>query len=310
MAYPLVSIIIPTHNRARFLVRAVESIYQQSYTNWELVIVNDASQDETRQVLTTWEADERVKIVNLTENVGPGVARNLGVQHAEGALIAILDDDDIARCERLAVQVELLQERPDVGLTFAPVQWVSFDGAPLRLFPGMAVDNRFPQAPDAIFTLLYLESNKIPNTTLMIRRDVWLTSGGYPAQPWIGEDWYWMMQLAASGIKMAYVDRPLVDFVRDTQHRSLMSNKEKAFICQKQILNMIRQWLKDQHINRFDELHARAMSNQLAREARFWGNWRGIGLCLRALWLWPGNPLAQRSLVELIQRGKRKIYRS
>lgn len=87
------SVIIPVYNRANYILKAVDSILQQSFTNWELIIVNDASTDKTKQILDQIN-HPRINIIHLEKNIERCASRNLGIENAKGRFIAFLDSDD------------------------------------------------------------------------------------------------------------------------------------------------------------------------------------------------------------------------
>ena len=90
----LVSVVIPTYNASNFLIRAIQSVVNQTYKNWELIIVDDGSTDHTRQIVEEFQKkDSRIKYF-FQNNKGQGAARNLGIKIANGAYIAFLDSDD------------------------------------------------------------------------------------------------------------------------------------------------------------------------------------------------------------------------
>ena len=114
---PLVSILMPTRNRVHFLTRAVESVKLQTHTNWELIIINDASDDETNTALSALAtADSRIRFLTLATNSGGGIARNVGLKQVQGDYIAFLDDDDSWNPTKLERQVSVLQENPDISI--------------------------------------------------------------------------------------------------------------------------------------------------------------------------------------------------
>ena len=112
---PMVSIILPTYNGERYVAEAVESVIGQSYQNWELVAVDDGSDDATPDILSSF---GQVKLIRQ-ENRGVSHARNTGVKHASGDLLAFLDQDDRWLPEKLSRQVDILRQRPDLELVFA-----------------------------------------------------------------------------------------------------------------------------------------------------------------------------------------------
>ena len=113
----LVSIILPTYNRAHLLSAAIDSVLAQTYQNWELIIWNDGSSDDTENVLRAL-SDPRIRC--LTEdNHGQSYALNRSLEESQGEFIAFLDDDDQWLPMKLEMQVEVISEFPEIDLTFA-----------------------------------------------------------------------------------------------------------------------------------------------------------------------------------------------
>ncbi len=111
---PSVSIIIPTYNRAGFIVQTIESIYQQTYTNWEIIIVDDGSEDDTEKVIGELN-DERIRFYKAGRTGIVGKLKNIGLQNANGELIAFIDSDDLWAPTKLEKQVAALEQYPDAG---------------------------------------------------------------------------------------------------------------------------------------------------------------------------------------------------
>ena len=107
----LVSVVLPTHNRAHLLPRAINSVLSQTHDNLELIVVDDGSTDDTYQVAARYE-DPRVSLIRLTGNHGAPYARNVGITMSKGSFIAFLDSDDEWRPVKLEKQVALLLESP------------------------------------------------------------------------------------------------------------------------------------------------------------------------------------------------------
>lgn len=103
------SIIMPVYNASRYMAEAILSVQKQSYTDWELILIDDCSTDGSLELATSFEAaDERIKSIVLQRNSGPAVARNMGIKRAKGRIIAFLDSDDIWEEEKLTRQVPAL----------------------------------------------------------------------------------------------------------------------------------------------------------------------------------------------------------
>lgn len=113
---PAVSVVIATYNRAEFLPATIESILAQCFQNFELIIVDDGSTDETQKVLAPYE--HRIKYIRQM-NGGPSAARNLGVQNAKGDWIAIQDSDDLSLSNHLETLFAYAKNHPDCGMVFA-----------------------------------------------------------------------------------------------------------------------------------------------------------------------------------------------
>lgn len=106
----LVSIIMPAYNAEKYIEEAIQSVLKQTYTNWELIIVNDCSNDKTEQIIKKYrEQDERIKVHSLSENHGVANARNIALQNAVGRYIAFLDSDDIWLHEKLEKQIDFMK---------------------------------------------------------------------------------------------------------------------------------------------------------------------------------------------------------
>ena len=120
---PDVSVIIPTYNRASFISRAVESVLNQSFKKWELIIVDDGSTDNTQDILKIYENQTRIKLLK-TKNRGVSAARNLGVRQALGYWIAFLDSDDQWLPEKLEKQMRESLKNPGVSIIHGNEIWI------------------------------------------------------------------------------------------------------------------------------------------------------------------------------------------
>lgn len=117
---PLVSIITPTYNRADFIEQAVNSVLAQTYPNFELLIVDDGSTDNTRELLEPSLADSRVRYFHQ-ENQGQSVARNLALSEATGDFVCFLDSDNYWPVEKLEKQIELFTRYPDYDVIYGDI---------------------------------------------------------------------------------------------------------------------------------------------------------------------------------------------
>lgn len=125
---PLVSVITPAYNAERFIRETIESVRAQTYENWEMIIVDDVSTDNTVAIIQQYEQlDKRIKLVLLTENSGSAITRNAAMDHASGRYLAFLDSDDRWLKEKLEKQVTFMQEN-DLAFTYTKYVRMKEDG--------------------------------------------------------------------------------------------------------------------------------------------------------------------------------------
>lgn len=117
----LVSIIIPTFNRASWLKGAIESVLEQNFKNYELLIIDDGSTDHTSEIVTNY--SDKVKYY-YQSNKGPSAARNLGINEAQANLIAFLDSDDRWLKKKLQIQVDLMMNHPEIKICYTDEIWI------------------------------------------------------------------------------------------------------------------------------------------------------------------------------------------
>ena len=128
----LVSIITPTYNSEKFISATIQSIQNQSYSFWELLIIDDGSTDKTTEIISQFsKTDSRIKTILLEQNQGTGIARNTGVTQANGRFIAFLDADDLWRPNKLERQLAFMKNN-DLPFTFSYYDCVDEEGMSLR----------------------------------------------------------------------------------------------------------------------------------------------------------------------------------
>ena len=131
MSSSLVSVITPSYNAEKFISATIESVRTQTYTNWEMIIVDDCSKDTTREILKEYaELDPRIKPIFLEENSGAAVARNTALKAAQGDYVAFLDSDDLWVLDKLEKQLAFMQEN-DYAFSFTAYNLMDENGKPL-----------------------------------------------------------------------------------------------------------------------------------------------------------------------------------
>lgn len=221
-----VTILMPCRNAARHIEPAITSIREQSFTDYEVVAVDDDSTDDTLGILYTWaQRDGRVRIL---QNHGRGLVAALasGLAAARGELVARMDADDIADPERLRKQVELMDGDPRVAACGTGVQYFPPDEVRDGARRYEAWINRLV-SHQQIARDIFVEC-PIPHPTLLIRRHVLLGIGGYRELGW-PEDYDLVLRLWAGGYRMAKVPDILLQW-RESPDRASRTDQRYADI--------------------------------------------------------------------------------
>lgn len=156
MEKSLVSIIMPTYNSEKFISESIQSVLNQSYFYWELLVIDDASTDATVSIiLKLIQYDDRIQLLQLNSNSGTGIARNLGVTKATGNYIAFLDADDVWKPQKLEKQLEWMHTHKQ-PFTFSFYDCIDEEGKPL---------NRVVQAPNKLSYKQLFFCNYVGNLT-------------------------------------------------------------------------------------------------------------------------------------------------
>jgi glycosyltransferase involved in cell wall biosynthesis len=121
MKNDFISVVIPTYNRASFLKEAIDSVLSQTFRDFELIVVDDGSTDETPELLLSY--GNKIKVIKKA-NKGPSAARNRGIKAAKGEWIAFLDSDDVWKPDKLEKQVQFIKDNPDIKICQTEEIWI------------------------------------------------------------------------------------------------------------------------------------------------------------------------------------------
>ena len=220
---PEVSVIIPCYNYGRYLPDAVESLLAQTFQSFEIIIVNDASTDdslEMAQLLADpWQA---IRVLHLKDNVGTAAAVNAGIGQANGKYIARLDADDMMRPYRLENFFQLQLKNPHSFI----FDYLILFGSEMEKTPGATREGEdiVYHLPDYDFERL-IHKNGV-HAGIMFPRQAWLDTGGYPGNFRDGrDDWAFNVALGIKGYCGVKADRPGYLYRRDGQNRTLANTR-------------------------------------------------------------------------------------
>ena len=214
------SVIIPTHNRATSLVAALESVASQSFRDLEVVVVDDGSTDDTRELMSAWKDVVYIPIRRIGQ---VGAVRNVGIERSRGDVIAFLDSDDSWYPEKLARQMSLLESRPDCTIVSsnALVDRNLSDDGMSRYFPRLGEDI------DVGMTDL-VEDNTIIVSTAVVPASTLRLVGGFSSLPILRgiEDYdLWLRLMASAGVARVIAE-PLAVY-RDIPESSMRSERSR-----------------------------------------------------------------------------------
>lgn len=197
---PLVSVVMPVHNGARWLDETLQSLYAQTESRFEILLVDDASTDDLRQVLAA-HADERLRVFHLPRNVGVSAARNEGIELARGRYIAFCDADDLCQPKRLEVQLSFLEQHPNVGLC----------GSAFTCFDTEERETVRNPTSNKEICIALMRGNCFGLSTTMGRTDL-LKAHRFNPSLSVAEDYDLWTRLAAAGVPLANLPESLIRY--------------------------------------------------------------------------------------------------
>lgn len=217
---PIISVIIPTYNRAGLIGRAIKSVINQSFTDWELIVVNDASTDNTAAVVEALaQQDARIKLITNERNNYPDISKtiNTGLAAAKGKYIARLDDDDYWRdTKKLEIQLKFLESNPDHVLVGSGMIVVDENDKELYRFLKNENDDKIRAHA--------LLANPFAHTTVLYRSDAARAVGGY-SNIHYAEDWDLWLKLGTKG-KLHNLPEYMTAYLQAGQNKSLVHQKD------------------------------------------------------------------------------------
>jgi glycosyltransferase involved in cell wall biosynthesis len=183
----LVSVVIIFWNSEKFIREAIESVFDQTYTDWELLLIDDGSRDNSTNIAKKYAVKFPGKVFYIThhdyQNHGKSASRNLGIQNASGKYIAFLDSDDVWVSNILEEQVAILETHPSVAMVYGPIQWwYSWTGKPEDIgrdyieYLGVPPDTIIP--PPNLLTLFLQNKAAVPSD-ILLRREIIEHVGGF-----------------------------------------------------------------------------------------------------------------------------------
>ena len=209
-----VSVITPVYNAEKYISEAIESVLNQSYEDFEVIVIDDGSKDNTLSIIKKYNRKIRWK---SQENKGQASAINEGIKMAKGEYVAYLDADDVCMPDRLEIQVKYLDERRNVGLVYSSFYQINSSGEIQRFIRAHPYDD-----------FVLLQEDYIARSTVMHRKKCLDEVGLFDESITGDDDWdMWIRVSEKFGI--GYVEKPLVKYRVHGENISLMRLKKLAY---------------------------------------------------------------------------------
>ncbi len=208
---PVVSVIVPAHNYARYLAEAIASVQAQTFKSWECLVVDDGSSDDTPGILARLAAeDDRIRAFRQ-EQRGPASARNHALLHGRGRYVQFLDADDLLHPAKLETHVRALDAMGDVGIVHGPTRYFENEapGVLRSAFRGSEVPRPPPLSGQGREVLQHLlVANSMTIEAALVRRSVFDVGGLFNERLRRMEDWEFWLRCAIAGWRFAFVPSP------------------------------------------------------------------------------------------------------
>ena len=209
----LISIIMAAYNSEKTISRSIESVLSQTYTDFELIVINDCSSDKTADIVNSFD-DDRIRLINNEKNMGVSKTRHNGVEASRGEWIAILDSDDIWKPDKLMKQVEL-QKKTGAELLYTGSAFIREDGTPV---------DWILHVPETLNYRKLLKQNLLSNSSSLVKKTLFLENEVKNDEA--HEDFACWLKILRSG-KTAYgIDEPLLIYRLSKSSKS--GKKSKA----------------------------------------------------------------------------------
>ncbi|MBE9666358.1 glycosyltransferase family 2 protein [Mucilaginibacter boryungensis] len=199
---PSITVLMPAYNAGKYIGEAIQSVLQQTFVDFELLIVNDGSTDGTLAVINSFD-DKRIVVINQ-QNKGIAEALNTGLKYAKGAYIARFDADDICYPERLQKQYDFLTSYPDYVMVGSDADYILEDGD--FLFHFQCIAHTYNEVMDKLYFYC-----PFIHPAVMYRKDVICNAGGYSAHAHNFEDYLLWTSIAKTG-KMGNLPEALIKY--------------------------------------------------------------------------------------------------
>lgn len=299
---PQVSVVIAAYNTERYIGRTLESLARQTFNDFEMIVIDDHSTDNTAEVVEKCqERDPRIILISNDQNYGPCISRNRGMTIARGKYIAILDSDDMSEPNRLAVQFEYLETHPEITLVGSQGARIDEDGRSIG-------DINLSTDPATIKYRLITENNLI-HSSVFFRKDEIMSIGGYDKKYQGIEDFDLYSRLLKKNFIILNLQQRLVSYRQ--RRGSILSSPDSRQLALINVYSLIYSNIRE-YVPMNEKVFARYYHAYLLKEFKtipLTDLWLSLFVNRRILKIFLNRENltpAQRSLILAIYRERRK----
>jgi len=214
---PKISVVMPVHNNEQFIKEAITSILKQSYSNFELIIVDDGSTDKSNKIIASF-SDKRIKIIRNKQNLGLTRSINIALKEATGNFLARMDGDDVSYPERFELQLKAFRERKDLFLVGAQADLIKENGEKIKT-------TNMPTDYESLRKVV-IRYNPFIHPTLMFRRLLLEEIGFYNENFRYAQDYDFILR-ALKNHRCQNLDQPLLALRLTTRSTSLARHRQQ-----------------------------------------------------------------------------------
>ena len=220
---PLVSVIMNCYNGEKYLREAIDSVYSQTYKNWEIVFWDNESIDSSVKIAQSY--DDKIKYFYARKNTPLGEARVSAIKHAKGMYLAFLDCDDLWEDSKLEIQINAINGKNDIGFVYSRCEIISSDGNRLGYMPHK---KKMPSLPSGkIFDKLIKKGCFIAFNSILISRKKYENSGGFPVHYKNSIDYHLYLKISHQ-YQVVAIDKTLC---QSREHGENLSYSQIKYIC-------------------------------------------------------------------------------
>lgn len=260
---PLISIIVPSYNYGHLIGETLSNLKEQTYQNWECIVVDDGSVDNTRNIVEEWCRNHHQFRYIFQKNAGLSAARNTGILASKGEFIQLLDSDDMLEPGKFSGQIAVFQQNPSAEIVYSEVRYFTTENPASRY---LTLDCRYEpwmsgsssSDPTKLITDI-LNGNIFPVNSPLIKRSVIDKIGLFDTHLKSVEDWDYWCRCALEGVCFVYDPSPtshaLVRTHEGSMSRNLITMKEASLMVRNKLIKKINQYPREKDRSIFHQIN-------------------------------------------------------